>query len=118
MEVFPAHLDRTIVKTIQIISHQKYFLEGVALQNLHTTFIILRLFPTKNRFLQGVALQKLPTTFRIYPSPSEFTHHLQNLPTHLQTKLVLGPLDLFVPFFDIFSYTKNVDFDQHGTLVR
>ena len=73
------------------------------------------LFPRclyKKHFLEGVALQNLPTTFRIYPPPSEFTHHLHNLPTtfrihpppsefthHLQKKSVLRPLDLFGHFF-------------------
>ena len=43
-------------------------------------------------------LQILPNTFRIYPTPSEFTHHLQNSPTTFRKNLFLGHwtfLDLF-----------------------
>ena len=76
------------------------------LQNLPNTF---RIYPTPSEFVQH--LQNLPNTFRIYPPPSEFTHHLQN-------KTVLGPLDLFVPFFDIWFDKKNVDFDKQLILVR
>ena len=37
-----------------------------------------RIYPPPSEFTRH--LQNLPTTFRIYPTPSEFTHHLQNLP--------------------------------------
>merc|ERR1711966_189881 len=37
-----------------------------------------RTYPTSSEFTQH--LHNLPNTFRIYPTPSEFTQHLQNLP--------------------------------------
>ena len=104
----------------------KHFLKGVALHILPTTFII---YPPPSEFTHH--LQKLPNTFRICPPPSEFTHHLQNLPTtfiiypppsdfthHLQNKSVLGPLDLFVSFFDMFVDPKNVNFGKHDFVGR
>ena len=38
-----------------------------------------RTYPTPSEFTHH--LQNLPNTFRIYPTSSEFTQHLQNLPT-------------------------------------
>ena len=48
-----------------------------------------RIHPTPSEFIHH--LQNLPNTFRIYPPPSEFTHHLQK-------KYVFKSLDLFGPF--------------------
>ena len=95
----------------------KHFLEGVALQNLPTTFRISRLFPTKKHFLEGVALHNLPTTSIIYPPLSEFTHHLQNLPTHLQKQIGVDASGPFCTFVDLFVDPNNVRFDKHDSLV-
>jgi hypothetical protein len=62
--------------------------------------------------------------FRIYPPPSEFTHHLQNLPTTFRIhpppsgKIGFEAAGPFCTFFDLFVDPKNVRFDKNDFFVR
>ena len=75
--------------------YKKHFLEGGTMQNLPTIFRLC----SKCVCVGNIFLKVWP--FRIYPPPSEFTHHLQK-------KSVLGPLDLFVHFLNLLMIPKNM----------
>ena len=70
------------------------------------------IYPSPSEFTHH--LQNLPTTFRIYPPPSEFTHHLQNLPTPFRIypppsefTHPLGPKKLTLGPVDLFGPKKR-----------
>ena len=97
----------------------KHFLEGVALQNLPTTFII---YPPPSEFTHH--LQNSPTTFIIHPPPSEFTHHLQNWPTTFRIdpppsdKIGFGASGHFVHFLTFVLIPKTSILAKHDLFVR
>ena len=137
MEAFPAHLDRTFVKIIKIITVVGFPILAPRGAGFEPATLWLRdpratpLGYTRHSLQVVPKIPSLPNIFRIYPTFSEFTQHFQNLPnifrihpppsefTHpLQNTSVLGLLDLFVPFVDICVDPKNVGFGKHDVFVR